>query len=178
LHTVGPIGQIPEKLESCYQTCLDLVEKHSLKTVAFCGVSTGIYGYPRDKAAHVALRTVRNWLEQNHEKVDRIIFVNFLDAEQRVYLETIREYFPPAYDPEYFNEYAALVEQWSKEPREPISDTESDESEPEADPASDSDDSDDNIVPAVQIEANQPEAPPAPEDTPQMVPQVVEEASK
>ena len=44
LHTVGPIGEQPEALSSCYRTCLDLAVESGLKTVCFCCVSTGIYG--------------------------------------------------------------------------------------------------------------------------------------
>lgn len=46
IHTVGPIGEIPDKLESCYKRCLDIVAQHNVRTIAFCGVSTGVYGYP------------------------------------------------------------------------------------------------------------------------------------
>ena len=54
IHTVGPKDEFPEELSSCYTTSLDLMKKHKLKTIAFCCVSTGIYGYPNDKAAKVA----------------------------------------------------------------------------------------------------------------------------
>lgn len=97
----------------------------------------------------MALRTVRNWLEQHHDKVDRIIFINFLDAEQRVYLQALPKFFPPAYDPEFFAQYSASAEQWAKETREPISDTESEEEEEVAE--SDDNDEEDPVheVPVV-----------------------------
>ena len=46
LHTVGPIGERPKKLRECYTNCLEAAVAYNMKTVAFCGVSTGIYGYP------------------------------------------------------------------------------------------------------------------------------------
>jgi O-acetyl-ADP-ribose deacetylase (regulator of RNase III) len=71
IHTVGPMGEKPDDLESCYTRCLELAAAHGLKTIAFCGISTGIYGYPVHKAVHVALRTTRHWLEKpgNADKV-------------------------------------------------------------------------------------------------------------
>lgn len=68
LHTVGPIGQYPEALQSCYQTCMEQAVKHNLKTVVFCGVSTGIFGYPLYPASHIALKTIRDWLEQDNNR--------------------------------------------------------------------------------------------------------------
>jgi hypothetical protein len=66
---------------------MEIVEQNGLKTIALCGISTGIYGYPKEKAAHVALSTVREWLESNHHKVDRVIFCMFADDEDEVYNE-------------------------------------------------------------------------------------------
>jgi len=97
IHTVGPIGEDQKKLEECYKSCLQQAEKFDLRTVAFCGISTGIYGYPRVKAAHVALRTVRRWLQSdtNCKKVDRIIFTVFLPEEEAIYKKLAHQYFPP-----------------------------------------------------------------------------------
>jgi O-acetyl-ADP-ribose deacetylase (regulator of RNase III) len=96
LSTVGPIGENEKLLRSCYQTCLNLVEKHSIKSVGFCCVSTGIFGYPLKNATRVALDTVRKWLEKddNYKKVDRIIFVVFLDKEEAMYDTLVPYYFP------------------------------------------------------------------------------------
>lgn len=94
LHTVGPRGEKPHLLKSCYETCLDLVEENGIRSVAFCCISTGIYGYPLVNASKIAIGTVREWLEKNHDKVDRIIFVVFLEREQQVYEELLSQYFP------------------------------------------------------------------------------------
>ena len=61
-HAVGPIysgGQDDERLlASAYQSCLDLAEKHQVKSISFPSLSTGIYGYPLELAAPIALRTI------------------------------------------------------------------------------------------------------------------------
>ena len=73
IHAVGPIyhkkdGESnAERLGGCYRTSLDLCKKHGLQSIAFSALSTGIYGYPSDEAAEVALTTVRRWLEQQDE---------------------------------------------------------------------------------------------------------------
>ena len=82
-------------LESCYSTCLDLVEKHGIKSVAFCGISTGIFGYPLFPASRIAIETVRKWLESGEKKnVERIIFCTFLAKEKDCYEKLMPIYFP------------------------------------------------------------------------------------
>jgi len=97
LHTVGPIGEDSDDLKSCYLTCLELVVKHQIKTVVFCGVSTGIFGYPLYPASHIALNIVRQWLEKddNKDKVDKIVFCTFLYKEKVCYDTLTPLYFPP-----------------------------------------------------------------------------------
>ena len=57
------MGSGDQSLRGCYRTCLALVEKHRLRSVAFCGVGTGIFGFPLVRATHIALDEVRAWLE-------------------------------------------------------------------------------------------------------------------
>lgn len=97
LHTVGPIGQNEEALTSCYESCLDLLKAHKIRTIAFCGISTGIYGYPLFPASHVALFTIRKWLDNvdNRKSVDRIILCTFLEKELDCYEKLMPLYFPP-----------------------------------------------------------------------------------
>jgi len=96
LHTVGPIGQKPKALASCYFTLLDLCKKHSIKTVALCGVSTGIFGYPLVPASRIALQIVREWLEtdDNADSIDLVIICTFLQKEKDCYKKLTPEYFP------------------------------------------------------------------------------------
>ncbi|KAI1308384.1 O-acetyl-ADP-ribose deacetylase macrod1 [Mortierella claussenii] len=97
IHTVGPIGERPEVLKSCYRSVLDIMEQRQLKTVAFCCVSTGIYGYDNAKAAKVALDAVGSWLREHYDytqQMERIIFCTFLDKDQRLYEKLLPVYFP------------------------------------------------------------------------------------
>ncbi|ORZ26715.1 hypothetical protein BCR41DRAFT_347809 [Lobosporangium transversale] len=97
IHTVGPIGEKPDLLASCYRNVLDVVRENQLKTVAFCCVSTGVYGYDNTKAAHVALRTVGDWLRENYDytkQMERVIFCTFLDKDQQIYKKLLPIYFP------------------------------------------------------------------------------------
>ncbi|XP_055335207.1 ADP-ribose glycohydrolase MACROD1-like [Paramacrobiotus metropolitanus] len=97
IHTVGPIGQKPDKLRSCYWNCLELLKEHELRTCAFPCISTGVYGYPNEEACHMAVETVRKWLEMddNSSLVDRIVFCVFLDLDVDLYEKILPEYFPP-----------------------------------------------------------------------------------
>ncbi|XP_016149208.1 O-acetyl-ADP-ribose deacetylase MACROD1-like isoform X1 [Sinocyclocheilus grahami] len=100
IHTVGPIvhdsvGESEEQaLRNCYYTCLHTAIKNHLRTVAIPCISTGVYGYPPDQAVEVALRTVREYLEQNHEKLDRVIFCVFLKSDKELYETMLPAYFP------------------------------------------------------------------------------------
>jgi len=97
IHTVGPIGENEVALRSCYENVLRIVKERHLRTVAICGISTGIYGYPVEKAAHVALGTVRKWLQdrKNRNLIQRIVFVTFTPRETEVYNSLMPVYFPP-----------------------------------------------------------------------------------
>lgn len=94
IHTVGPIGEKPDKLASCYRTSLNLVKENNLRSVAFPCISTGVYGYPNDKAAHVAIEVVRKWLDENSSSVDRVIFCLFLKEDVKIYHRLMANYFP------------------------------------------------------------------------------------
>ena len=95
IHTVGPMGEYPEKLSSCYKRSLDVMKSNSLRSIAFPCISTGIFGYPNKNAAHVALTTVKDWLNDpnNKDAVDDIIFCVFLDKDSVIYQQLIPEYF-------------------------------------------------------------------------------------
>ncbi|KAJ1526134.1 hypothetical protein ONE63_009296 [Megalurothrips usitatus] len=94
IHTVGPQGEIPAALQGCYDSCLNLLRNQKLKSIAFPCISTGIYGYPQEAAAKVALKTVRTFMEQNHEEVDRIIFCLFLPTDVAIYENLLQVFFP------------------------------------------------------------------------------------
>jgi O-acetyl-ADP-ribose deacetylase (regulator of RNase III) len=81
IHTVGPVwhdGQHGEDdlLASCYRSCFALVGQHGIKTVAFPSISTGAYGFPMDRAAGIAVREAKRFLEQN-QSVEQVMLVCF-----------------------------------------------------------------------------------------------------
>ena len=94
IHTVGPRGEYPDKLKAAYENSLKLMLKHNLKHIAFPCISTGVFGYPGEKAAKVALTTVREFLVEHHEKVDKIIFCLFLEKDVKIYYQNLELFFP------------------------------------------------------------------------------------
>jgi O-acetyl-ADP-ribose deacetylase (regulator of RNase III) len=89
IHTVGPRwngGQKgePEKLASCYRSSLQIAADNQLESVAFPGISTGIYGYPKPEAAAVAVREVQQWLAA-HEYPKEVVFVVFDEEAKQLY---------------------------------------------------------------------------------------------
>ncbi|CAK7229672.1 hypothetical protein SBRCBS47491_007330 [Sporothrix bragantina] len=106
LHTVGPIyhnGNFKEaqaKLVSCYESCIVRAVENNVRTVAFCAISTGIYGYPSKEAAIDATRTVRRLLEDEKYagKLDRVVFVTFVQPDVQAYSTVLPLVFPPVPD--------------------------------------------------------------------------------
>ena len=96
IHAVGPIGEHPEALKSAYQSTLDYIDGDKIKSIGFCCISTGIYGYPIEPATHVALDTCRKFLEnpENLAKTDRLIFVIYNRRDISVYKRLTQLYFP------------------------------------------------------------------------------------
>ena len=90
LHTVGPIvdGELTKRhcelLASCYRSCLELAEKNGLKSVAFCGISTGVFRFPKERAAEIAVRTVKDYLD-THTGVEKVVFTVFSDSSRAIY---------------------------------------------------------------------------------------------
>nr|XP_001812598.3 PREDICTED: macro domain-containing protein CT2219 [Tribolium castaneum] len=93
IHTVGPRGEKPGLLQQCYRNCLKIMAERKLQTVAFPCISTGIYDYPNEPAAHVAASEVRKFLEKNSE-VERVVFCIFLDQDHVIYEGVLQSYFP------------------------------------------------------------------------------------
>lgn len=90
LHTVGPIvqGRLTESdkelLASCYRSCLTLAEQNEVKSIAFCCISTGEFHFPNDKAAEIAVRTVREYKRQTKSEIE-VIFNVFKDVDYKIY---------------------------------------------------------------------------------------------
>ncbi len=90
LHTVGPIVETtptPEDerlLSSCYRSCLELAEANGVRSIAFCCISTGIYNYPNEDAARIALSTVMRFKEYANSNI-KVIFNVFKDKDRDIY---------------------------------------------------------------------------------------------
>jgi O-acetyl-ADP-ribose deacetylase len=96
IHTVGPIWRggytdETEQLSACYQSSLKIAKEKKFGSIAFPGISTGVYGFPRDLAAVIALNETRRFLSRNSYP-GKVIFV--------------------AYDDEMFEIYGKLIKQW------------------------------------------------------------------
>ena len=97
LHTPGPVwngggsGEA-ERLASSYWSCLERAEEKGLSSIAFCSVSTGIYGYPLDQAAPLALNTVRAYLDAHPDtSLERVVFAMFQPQEYQAFTEAWQE---------------------------------------------------------------------------------------
>ena len=94
IHTVGPVwhggeGREAELLASCYYKSLLVAVENGIRTIAFPSISTGVYGYPVDKAAKVAVHTVNRFLTDNPGKIDVVYWVLFDDRTFNVYQSEI-----------------------------------------------------------------------------------------
>lgn len=97
IHTVGPVWwgggyDEDEILASCYRNSLSLAVEHSLSSVAFPAISTGIYGFPVDRAARIAAREVRQFLEE-HDLPAQVILVCFGDTALREFTAAVDKMF-------------------------------------------------------------------------------------
>lgn len=95
LHTVGPIIQgwltrkDKELLASCYRSCLELAEKNRLRNIAFCCISTGEFRFPNDKAAEVAIQTVKEYKKQTQSEIE-VIFNVYKELDYNIYRELLK----------------------------------------------------------------------------------------
>ena len=90
LHTVGPIvdGEVTAEdealLASCYRSCLELAAQNGLRSVAFCCISTGVFRFPPERAAEIAIQTIKEYLRQN-DAIQHVIFNVFKDSDLAIY---------------------------------------------------------------------------------------------
>ena len=90
IHTVGPIvqGSLTKKheelLSSCYKSCLDIAAENGVKSLAFCCISTGVFMFPNQRAAEIAVETVKNWLDEKESDM-KIIFNVYKDIDLDIY---------------------------------------------------------------------------------------------
>ncbi|MBQ8136070.1 MAG: protein-ADP-ribose hydrolase [Clostridia bacterium] len=90
IHTVGPIveGRLTKEherlLASCYRSCLELAEQHGLKSIAFCCISTGVFSFPNQRAAEIAVDTVRAYYAQTGSRI-KTVFNVYKDLDWQIY---------------------------------------------------------------------------------------------
>ena len=101
LHTVGPIVEGPltpeheRLLASCYRACLALAEAHGVESLAFCCISTGVFRFPHERAAEIAVETVRRYKRETNSGM-KVIFNVFKDTDYAIYQCLLRADRPPA----------------------------------------------------------------------------------
>ena len=90
LHTVGPIveGRVTAEderlLASCYRACLELAERNGVESIAFCCISTGVFRFPNQRAAEIAVKTVRRYKAESNSAM-KVIFNVFKDTDREIY---------------------------------------------------------------------------------------------
>ena len=94
IHTVGPVykgrKEDAELLRSCYINSLELAKKHGIKCIAFPAISTGVYGYPMEEAARVAINAILDWLKRND--IEMVVKLVLYDEEAyRIHEQILKE---------------------------------------------------------------------------------------
>ena len=90
IHTVGPIAngrptaRHRAQLAACYHSCLNLAAEQGLSSIAFCCISTGVFGFPQDEAAKIAVRSVKDWLNEHNANMT-VVFNVFLQKDEELY---------------------------------------------------------------------------------------------
>jgi len=92
VHVVGPIvsphlkQEHKDLLAQCYRSCLDLASERGCKSIAFCCISTGVFMFPADIAAEIAVKTVKEWLDSHPDScMKKVIFNVFKDNDHVLY---------------------------------------------------------------------------------------------
>jgi len=93
IHTVGPVwygGNNNEDLllANCYKNCLKLAEENEIKSIAFPAISTGVYGFPHERAADIAVNEVKKFIAAS-DKIGKVIFVCFDEMTYKIYTAKI-----------------------------------------------------------------------------------------
>jgi len=94
IHAVGPvwhggISDESEKLASCYRRSIEVADENNVKTIAFPNISTGVYGYPKEEAAEIAIKTVMDSLNE-HPGIETVIFCAFDDDNYKIYKNLLK----------------------------------------------------------------------------------------
>ena len=94
LHTVGPIvngcltADHEKLLASCYSSCLALADNNGVKSIAFCCISTGLFGFPQQRAAEIAVQTVKTYRNKTNSNIE-VVFNVYKDEDYSIYRELL-----------------------------------------------------------------------------------------
>ena len=102
IHTVGPVyregdEKCAEQLRNCYYNSLELAKQNGIHTIAFPAISTGVYGYPKQQAAKIALLTVSGWLNDNPD-YGMAVVMSCYDEETKQYYQNVIDACAPGKD--------------------------------------------------------------------------------
>lgn len=94
IHTVGPVWDDGKKnedklLASCYQRCLELADLNNIKSIAFPNISTGVYDFPKNRAAIIAFHQVNSYLAKK-TKIEKVIFAVFDEENYSLYQKLLK----------------------------------------------------------------------------------------
>lgn len=94
-HTVGPIYSGIHRnevdLASCYYSCLRKADEMKLESIVFCSLSTGIFGFPIEKASKIAIKCVKSYLKEENKNIKKVIFDVFSDSDYETYKDNMDE---------------------------------------------------------------------------------------
>ena len=93
IHTVGPVWhgkshKTDNLLSSCYRRSLEIAVQNNIKTIAFPNISTGVYRFPKEAAAHIAIKTVKAFL-MTHSEIEKVIFAIFDKENLHIYKQLL-----------------------------------------------------------------------------------------
>lgn len=94
IHTVGPVfaDHAPDEaarlLANCYANSLEIASRHSISSIAFPNISTGVYGYPKERAAVIAATAVEEWIDSDNH-LEKVIFVCFDETNHGLYSDLV-----------------------------------------------------------------------------------------
>ena len=90
IHTVGPIvrGRLTDEherlLKSCYSSCMNVADENDVKSIAFCCISTGVFMFPNERAAQLAVQTVKEYKEKTKSGM-KVVFNVFKEEDEQIY---------------------------------------------------------------------------------------------
>ena len=95
IHTVGPVwyggfSDEPALLASCYRSCLEIAKKNKLRSIAFPCISTGVYGFPQELAATIAVKETKKFMDENVFP-EKVTFVTFSETDKEIYRRILEQ---------------------------------------------------------------------------------------